>query len=100
MLTGQSPESDNAEHSSLSSFRLRVQPMNSEELENEVEKVDEGSTCQFMRTTSDNPIIKQRSEFFKGLKNLQCPNTFSSQGGNADSDQPHSAASFSGHGGI
>ena len=74
--------------------------MNSEELENEVEKVEQGSTCQFMRTTSDNPIIKQRSEFFKGLKNLQCPNNFSSQGGNADSDQPHSAASFSGNGGL
>ena len=71
MLTGQSPESDNAEHSSLSSFRLRVQPMNSEEqLENEADKVEEGSTCQFARTASDNPIIKQRSEFFKGLKNL------------------------------
>ena len=72
--------------------------MNSEELENEVEKVEEGANFQFMRTTSDNPVIKQRSEFFKGLKNLHCPNNFSSQGGNADSDQPHSAASFSGHG--
>ena len=44
--------------------------MNSEELENEVEKVEEGANFQFMRTTSDNPVIKQRSEFFKGLKNL------------------------------
>ena len=68
MLTGKSPESENADHSSLSSFRLRVQPMNSEELESEAEKVEEGSANKFMRTTSDNPIIKQRSEFFKGLK--------------------------------
>ena len=72
--------------------------MKSEELENEVEKVEEGANFQFTRTTSENPVIKQRSEFFKRLKNLKCPNIFSSQGGNADSDQQHSAASFSGHG--
>ena len=85
----------------MSSFRLRVQPMNSEELDNEVEKVEEGSGNNLIRTISDNSTIKQRSEFFKGLKLgiTTCPN-FSSQGGNADSDQPHSAASFSGHGGI
>ena len=60
--------------------------MNSEELDNEVEKVEEGSGNNLIRTISDNSTIKQRSEFFKGLKlGITCPN-FSSQGGNADSD--------------
>lgn len=52
--------------------------MNSEGLNKGDDKVEEGSPCQFIRTISDNPIMKQRSEFFKGLTNLQCPNTFGS----------------------